>query len=72
MSHTNSNSAGHPLPAHLIEWLRHEVEAAPDHVVAVRVGLSRLALVRGLAGLPVSAGTTAIIRIAYDQHKSAA
>ncbi len=72
MSQTNHNSAGHPLPAHLVEWLRREVEATPDHVVAARIGLSRLALVRGLAGLPVANGTLAIIRLAHERFRSAA
>jgi hypothetical protein len=71
MSHKTSDSPGLPLPAHYREWLRRQIETEPDHVVATRIGLSRLALVRGLAGLPVMRGTHAIVAIAY-QHESPA
>ncbi|MBK8998072.1 MAG: hypothetical protein IPM35_20300 [Myxococcales bacterium] len=72
MSQRTSDTPGMPIPAHHREWICRLLDAEHEHVVAARVGLSRLALVRAMAGLPVMRGTHAIIRIAYDQHKSAA
>jgi hypothetical protein len=58
MRHTAS---GKPLPEATCNWLREQIERFGEREVAKRLGLSRDALTRVVAGLGVRPGTAALI-----------
>jgi hypothetical protein len=62
--HHQSTRQGRPLPPDLLVEARVLTERlGSDLRVAIRTGLSRVALARALAGLPVVAGTRAAIEL---------
>jgi hypothetical protein len=53
---------GTALPYPLRDYFRRLIDAHGEVKAAALVGVSRLALVRGIAGFPLSPGTLAIVR----------
>jgi hypothetical protein len=59
-------------PSHLAEFIRDEILFHGDVVVADRVGLSRTALTRVAARLPVTRGSIALVNIDFQRRPLAA
>ncbi len=52
------------------QWIRAWLEAEGERAVVATVGLSRMGIYRILSGLPVTAGTRALLREAIRRGES--
>lgn len=67
---TTKLSSNLPAPKHHQDALQARVAEVGEVEAARSVGLSRMGLYRALAGLPVTAGTRALLREAFTAHAS--